>query len=95
MTLDGGQTSVDFNGKPLIVDPQCRENVLYYVNPSTMDFLTSSNGLVWADFADGSMWQKKPASTTYADAYQAFLVLYGQLAVRARNGNGILSEINI
>ncbi len=95
MTLDGGQTSVDFNGKPIIVDPQCRENVLYYVVPDTMDFLTSSNGLVWADFADGSMWQKKPGSSVYADAYQAYLVLYGQLATKARNGCALLSDISI
>lgn len=95
MTLDGGQESVEFNGKPIIIDPQCRENVLYYVNPKTMDILTSSDGIQWADFEDGNMFQKKPGSGSYYDAYQAFLVFYGQLAVSARNGNGLLSDISI
>ncbi len=95
MTLDGGQESVEFNGKPIIIDPQCRENVLYYINPKTMNVLTSSDGIVWADFEDGQMFQKKPGSGTYYDAYQAFLVLYGELAVSARNGNGLLSDIAI
>ena len=95
MTLDGGQESVEFNGKPIIIDPQCRENVLYYVNPKTMSFLTSSDGIVWADFEDGQMFQKKPGSGSYYDAYQAFLVLYGDLAVSARNGNGLLEDLSI
>jgi hypothetical protein len=95
MTLDGGQTSVDFNGKPIIIDPQCRENVLYYIVPDSMDFLTSSNGVVFADFADGSMWQKKPSTSTYADAYLAFMVLYGNLACKSRNANGILTDLTI
>jgi len=93
-TLKGGQTSVDFNGRPLIVDPQCRHNVLYYIAPKTMDVLTSSNGLVWADFEDGAMWQKKPGTNTYMDAYQAFLVFYGNLACKIRNGNAILRDIS-
>lgn len=95
MTLDGGQESVEFNGKPIIIDPQCRENVLYYVNPKTMSVLTSSDGIVWADFEDGQMFQKKPGTQTYYDAYQAFLVFYGNLACSARNGNGLLSDISI
>jgi hypothetical protein len=95
MTLDGGQESVEFNGKPIIIDPQCRENVLYYINPKTMNVLTSSDGIVWADFEDGQMFQKKPGSGTYYDAYQAFLVMYGELACSARNGNGLLADIAI
>lgn len=95
MTLDGGQESVEFNGKPIVIDPQCRENVLYYINPKTMNVLTSSDGIVWADFEDGQMFQKKPGTQTYYDAYQAFLVMYGELAVSARNGNGLLSDITI
>lgn len=95
LTLDGGQESVEFNGKPIIIDPQCRENTLYYINPKTMNFLTSSDGVVWADFEDGQMFQKKPGSGSYFDAYQAYLVVYGNLACAARNGNGILGDLII
>lgn len=93
-TLKGGQTSVEFNGKPLIVDPQCRRNTLYYIAPKTMDLLSSSNGLVWADFEDGLQWKMKTGSSGYADAYQAFLVFYGAVACKARNGNAVLGDIS-
>ena len=95
MKLDGGQEVVTFNGKPVIVDPQCRENVIYYINPKTMNVLTSSDGIQWADFEDGSIFQKKPGSGSYYDAYQAFMVFYGNLATSARNGNGLLEDVSI
>jgi hypothetical protein len=91
--LKGGQTSVDFNGKPLIVDPQCRRNTIYYVAPKTMDILTSSNGLMWADF-DGEQFKLKVSgSSGYASAYQAYLQFFGNLAVKIRNGNAVLGDI--
>jgi hypothetical protein len=95
MTLDGGQTAVSFNNKPLILDPQCRQNTIYYIVPESMSVLTSSGGVVWADFQDGSQWQKKvgTAAGTYADAYQAFLVFYGNLACKVRNANAVLLDI--
>lgn len=91
--LRGGQTSVDFNGKPIIVDPQCRRNTIYYIAPKTMDVLTSSGGLVWADFEDGLQFKMKTGSSGYSDAYQAFLVFYGNMAVKQRNGNAVLGDI--
>lgn len=97
MELDGGQTAVTFNNKPFIVDPQCRNNTIYYINPKTMDYLTSSGGLVWADFEDGLQFKMKTGGSTasYADAYQAFLVLYGGLACKVRNGNGVLGDLTV
>jgi len=94
MELDGGHTAVSFNNKPLILDPQCRRNVIYYVVPDTMDVLTSSGGVHWATFMNNEQWQLKPATSTYADAYQAFLVFYGNLACKCRNGNGLLEDIS-
>jgi hypothetical protein len=95
MELDGGQTAVSFNNKPLILDPQCRRNTIYYIVPESMAVLTSSGGVVWADFQDGQQWVKKGGSTagTYADAYQAFLVLYAGTACKVRNANAVLGDI--
>lgn len=95
MTLDGGQTAVSFNNKPMILDPQCRRNTIYYIVPESMAVLTSSGGVVWADFQDGQQWVKKGGSTagTYADAYQAFLVLYAGTACKVRNANAVLNDI--
>lgn len=90
--LAGGQTSVEFNGKQLVVDPQCRRNVIYYINTDSMDFLTASGGLGWADF-EGSKWVKKIGSSGYAAAYQAFLTIEGNLACTQRNANALLADI--
>lgn len=94
MELDGGQSAVSFNEKPLVMDPQCRRNTIYYIVPDSMSVLTSSGGVVWADFQDGSQWKMKPGSSTYQDAYQAFLVFYGNLAVKSRSSNAVLTEIS-
>jgi hypothetical protein len=96
MDLDGGQTAVSFNNKPLILDPQCRRNTIYYIVPESMAVLTSSGGITWADFQDGQQWVKKGGSSagTYADAYQAFLVLYAGTACKVRNANAVLLDIS-
>lgn len=91
--LKGGQTSVDFNGKPVIVDAQCRRNRVYYINPESMDFLTASGGIGWADF-EGSKWVKKIGSSGYASAYQAFIRIEGNLACKQRNANAVLTHIS-
>lgn len=88
MTLDGGQTAVSFNNKPLIVDPQCRRNVIYYVNPKTMAIFETSDGANWADF-DGSMFSR----VANKDSWEAFATHYGDAACFARNGNGLLRDI--
>jgi hypothetical protein len=95
MELDGGQTAVSFNNKPLILDPQCRRNTIYYIVPESMAVLTSSGGITWADFQDGQQWVKKGGSTagTYADAYQAFLILYAGTACKVRNANAVLTDL--
>lgn len=92
-TLKGGYTSIDFNGKPLVVDPQCRRNVIYYINTDSLDFLTASNGISWDDQAGGSKWLQKIGSSGYAAAYQAFLRVEGNLACTQRNCNALLADI--
>lgn len=92
--LKGGYTSFDFNGKPLVVDPQCRRNVIYYINPDSMDFLTATGGITWASFKDGSIWKQKVGTSGYADAYQAILRLEGNLACKQRNANALLADIS-
>jgi hypothetical protein len=90
--LAGGQTGVEFNGKQLVVDNQCRRNVIYYLNTDSLDFLTASGGLGWADF-DGKKWVKKIGTSGYASAYQAFLRIRGNMACTARNQNALLADI--
>lgn len=94
MELDGGQTAVSFNNKPLILDPQCRQNTIYYIVPDSMSVLTSSGGVVWGEFEDSNQWKMKPGSGVYSDAYQAQLVFYGNLACRNRVANAVLTDLS-
>lgn len=91
-TLKGGQEAVSFNGKPLIEDPQCKRNRIYYVSPKSMDVLSASGGIGWADF-DGNQWVKKVGSSGYAAAYQAFITFEGNLACSNRAANALLTDL--
>lgn len=93
MELDGGQTSVAYNTKALIVDPQCKRNTIWYPNPNCIDLLTSSGGFAWADFEDGEQFKMKVGSSGHSDAYMAYLVFYGQFATKARNGSAVLGDL--
>lgn len=94
MRLDGGQLSVDFNGFPLVIDPQCKRETIFYPNPKTLDLLTTSGGMEWAEFLDGEQFKMKVGSSGHSDAYNAYLVFYGNLATKARNGNAVLGDLN-
>lgn len=94
MRLDGGQTAVDFNGYPLVVDPQAIHNQILYPNPKAIALFTSSDGITWADFEDGQMFQKKVGSSGHSDAYNAYMVFYGNTACFARNASGKLADLN-
>jgi hypothetical protein len=93
-TLKGGQTSIEFNGKQIVVDAQCRRNTLYYINTDSLDFLTASGGLGFASFEDNSKWQRKIGSSGYAAAYQAFVSIEGNMACTNRSCNAVLLDIS-
>jgi len=93
MRLDGGQTAVDFNGYPLVIDPQTKRNTIFYPNPKAMELLTSSDGITWADFLDGEQFKMKVGSSGHADAYNAYMVFYGNFACKQRNASGVLFDI--
>jgi hypothetical protein len=87
MKLDGGFSGVEFNGIPLVTDPQCRRNRIYYVNPETMKIFRTSD-FDWMD-EDGAVLVR----TSGQDAYEATLFHYGDLGCLCRNANGLLDDI--
>lgn len=87
MDLDGGWKALDFNGMPLMVDAYCKRNRIYFINFDTMGFLQTADW-DWMD-KDGSYLTRKSG----ADAYQATLFMYGNLACYMRNGNGLLDDL--
>jgi hypothetical protein len=87
MELDGGFKALDFNGIPWVVDAQTNRETLYFVVPDTMQIFRTSD-FDWMD-KDGSYLSR----VSGADAYQAVLFHYGNLACLSRNGNGVLRGI--
>jgi hypothetical protein len=87
MELDGGFKAVDFNGIPWVVDSQAKRNTISFIVPDTMKIFRTSD-FDWMD-KDGSYLSR----VANADAYEAVLFHYGNLACLSRNGNGILRGI--
>ena len=88
MELDGGFKAVDFNGIPLVPDPQCLKNRIYYISPETLRIFRTAD-FDWME-KDGAVLSR----VSNTDAYEATLFHYGDLATIARNGNGILNDIS-
>jgi hypothetical protein len=88
MTLDGGFKAVDFNGLPLVPDPQCKRSGIFYVVPESMVILRTSD-FDWAE-KDGAVLSR----VANKDAYEAYMFHYGNLACTARNANAYLGDLN-
>lgn len=87
MKLDGGFTGVEFNGIPLVTDPQCKRNTIFYVVPDSMRIYRTSD-FDWMD-KDGSTLRRVAGY----DAYEAVLFAYQNLGTFARNANAKLEDI--
>lgn len=88
MELDGGFKAVDFNGIPLVADPQCKKNRIYYVVPEVLKIFRTSD-FSWME-KDGNVLSRVSGQ----DAYEATLVHYGNLGCIARNALGLLDDIS-
>ena len=88
MKLDGGFTGVEFNGIPLVPDPQCDRSKVWYVVPESMRVFRTAD-FDWMD-KDGATL----ARVAGEDAYEAILFHYGNLGCVARNANAALEDLN-
>jgi hypothetical protein len=91
MKLDGGFEGVDFNGKPLVVDPQCKKNTIFYINPKCLSFFRTSD-FDWIAQPMGSDNMLIPVANY--DAYEATLFSYGDLGCVCRNGLARLNDVS-
>jgi hypothetical protein len=87
MKLDGGFEAVDYNGKPLVVDSQCRRNGMFILCMDSLAILRTSD-FDWMD-KDGSYLSR----VSGVDAYEATLFHYGNLAVYTRNCNAWYGDL--
>ncbi len=88
MTLDGGFEALEFNGKPLVPDNQCKHGRIYFITPETLKIFRTSD-FDWME-EDGGVLHRKQGY----DVYQATLFHYGDLGCVARNANGVLKGVN-
>lgn len=89
LKLDGGFTGLDFCGIPVIPDPDCRKNVMYFIVPETMSIF-EDNPLDFME-KDGSVLHRRENQ----DSYFFTMFFYGQLGVVARNANGLLADLQV
>lgn len=85
--LDGGFDALEFNGKLLVVDRDCQDNTMWYIDESTMA-LYEMAPLDWMQ-EDGTVLNKIQGK----DAYEATLYLYSQLGCDSCNKNGKIAKI--
>lgn len=87
MTLDGGFKAVDFNGTPLVPDPQCKRNTIFYIVPEALKLYRTSD-FDWMQ-KDGAVLSRVAGY----DAYEGILFGYMNLGTTARNAFGKLSDV--
>lgn len=87
LTLKGGWTALDYNGKPLIVDKDAPANKLFFTCEDCIKFYRLSD-LEWME-EDGSILSRTPNR----DGYFAYSFLYHELGTTCRNGQTLLSDI--
>lgn len=88
MMLDGGFDAVAFNGIPIVSDPDCKANRLYFLPTSKFRIVRSAD-YEWID--DGAVLRKVASK----DAYEGTLFVYQDLAILQRNCCGVLKGISI
>lgn len=87
MKLDGGFSALEYNGKPLVTDPDCPSGLIYFLDESTLALYRMSD-FDWMD-KDGAVLSR----VSGVDAYEAILFLYATLGCSACNRNAVLKDL--
>lgn len=87
LELEGGWKALDFNGKPLVVDPDCPGNLIYYLDERHLKFY-QMNDPSWAE-EDGAVLHRVSGK----DAYEAFYFWYVEFGTDKRRVHAVLKDI--
>jgi len=88
MTLDGGFKALEYDGVPLVVDKDCTNNNIFFLDESTFSIYHMSD-FDWMD-DDGAVLHR----TSGYDAYEAQLYYYAELGCTSRNKNVRLADVD-
>lgn len=89
MTLDGGFKAVNYNGKPIVPDAQCKRNRLYALIMETLKIFRLAP-LDWIETGGDVLYR---ISGGDVDAVGATMYVYQEFGTTARNANGVLLNI--
>jgi len=87
MELDGGWTAIDYNGVPLMVDPDAIDGEMYFLTLKDLQMYRMSD-YDWMD-RDGAILSR----ITGYDAYEAVLFRYAELGVNNRQSQGVITDL--
>lgn len=87
MTLDGGWTALNYNGIPLMVDPDAIDGEMYFLTLKDLQVYRMSD-YDWMD-RDGAVLSR----ISGYDAYEAVLFRYAELGCNNRQTSGVLCDL--
>ena len=87
MDLDGGWTAIDYNGVPLMVDPDAIDGEMYFLTLKDLQMYRMSD-YNFMD-RDGAILSR----ITGYDAYEAVLYRYAELGVNNRQTHGVICDL--
>ncbi len=90
MKLDGGFSAVSYNGKPMVWDPQAKRNRIYALITETL-MIARLADLDWIEVGGDVLYR---ISGGDVDAVGATLYAYQEFAVKVRNANGVIKNLN-
>jgi hypothetical protein len=90
MKLDGGFSAVGYNGKPIVWDPQAKRNRIVALITETL-MIARLAELDWIEVGNDVLYR---ISGGDVDAVGATLYAYQEFAVKVRNANGAILNIN-
>lgn len=88
MQLDGGWTAIEYNGIPLMVDPDAIDGEMYFLTLKDLQLYRMSD-YSWMD-KDGAVLQRLVGY----DAYEAVLYRYAELGCNNRQTQGVITDIS-
>lgn len=88
MTLDGGWKALDYNGVPFTVDNDAIDGEIYFLTLKDIQLYRMSDWS-WME-RDGAVLSR----VSNIDAYEATLFRYHELGIKARNTQGVITDIN-
>lgn len=87
MELDGGWTAIDYNGVPLMVDPDAIDGEIYFLTLKDLQIYRMSD-YDWMD-QDGAILSR----ISGYDAYEAVLFRYAELGCNNRQTHGVICDL--